>query len=372
MKVIFPLLLLLSVAGQAAPDSLRVIELLDTEWMVYRDSTYRPFVPGISSGNPRALHLLIDPDQPDGTRLRVSLPQGSVLMSNQQVMQVYDRAQTAHIPLDSLAQYLNNGSIWVTIFNNQASLQRVSASLVRKNPAAAGKTAKNFVARSSGVLENFLVVSVLMLVVMLALIRNLYFREFNAAFNPFYIFSARTRKSVISSIRLLSINNVALLLFYSLMLGFVFLMLSYFSGMLNVTFTSRPSVMAYMRLWMQITGVIVLFILAKIIVTRALETLFGHNGMMRNHITGYYQVTLFFTLLAFLVVSGYYFSSFHENSYLYDVIIYSSLIFVCLRVIFLYVILLDSSTINKSYLFFYICGAEIVPLVVGIKVLIVS
>ena len=163
-----------------------------------------------------------------------------------------------------------------------------------------------------------------------------------------------------------------LLLFYSLMLGFVFLTLSYFSGVLNVHFTFRPSVMGYMRLWMQIAGVIVLIIIVKIIIIGALDPLFGNNGMMRNHLTGYYQVTLFFTLLAFLVVSGYYFSSFQENSYLYDAIIYSSLIFVCLRVIFLYVILLESSTINKSYLFFYICGAEIIPLVVGIKVLIVS
>ena len=151
MKVIFPLLFLLSFVCQAAPDSLQVIEPLDTEWMVYRDSTYQPFVPGISSGSPRALHLLIDPDQPNGTRLRVRLPEGSVLMSNQQVMQVYDKAQTAHISLDSLAQYLVNGNIWVTIFNNRESLQQVSASLVRKKPAAiTGAEDKTLVARARG------------------------------------------------------------------------------------------------------------------------------------------------------------------------------------------------------------------------------
>jgi hypothetical protein len=184
------------------------------------------------------------------------------------------------------------------------------------------------------------------------------------------LFSSRESDDSQASARLTSSANVQFYILCSLLIGF-YLHIVFHSLPLRFALSEHFQASGFWMIswqWMKLSGIIFFILLFKIFLVFSLTRLFGMRGMARYHFFNWIRLLLLVFGAATVVLFMYFIARGSSPDYF---VIFLSVVVVALIVwiMLAFFKLRSRSGHSMFHLFSYLCGTEIIPLLITVKVL---
>ena len=351
---------------------------LKAELLVY-DEDYETFLPYVR-GTPfpsNAASFWLPLRQYQSYLLLVAAPEGSSLLINQNVVAHYSRAGSHVYPIDSLrSQY--GDSCLVTLYRQPLSLQQVQLAVVGQqtlpitDESHIGERYLKIEARPSRGFNDFFVLVLVVLMAGLALLRNLFPRVFLSYYSLGEVLSTRTSMNTAFTYKLGGPGQLLFIVVYSALFGFLLMVLLNAAGYWPELGWLGPDshFSDYMWSWLRLTGLVLLLQLLKYFMLQITAGVFNFQEFASIHYFDFLRVSQMFFSVLLAAVAVVFLSLPMQVPVGAEVLLKVLLIFALLRVGFIFFKLMQLADFRKTYLFSYLCATEILPLLVGLKLLV--
>jgi len=225
-------------------------------------------------------------------------------------------------------------------------------------------------ARQPTYFKDFVILSVLLLFGFFVILFRSNTRLAIDYLNIAKVFSIQEREEAIVAGRIGSSVNILFFLFISLLCGLL-LIIMFSSGPPALHLSSKMTThttSGAMLLWLVLSLSIFLFLILRLVIIWSMSSLFGFKGVVRFQFFNSIRNLFVASALVGIVLLGYHIAEFEKPDFFYSLLA-SACGFMILSTFFLYFKLLTRTSSSIFHLFFYLCGSEIVPLMILIKVL---
>ncbi len=346
------------------------------DWLVY-DQNYQDYVPFVSQSNidKSALSVLIDIESNRKYDLLIYVKKDNYLFVDASLNQRLRPEAWTRLPIDSLFQVYKKPQILVTFYGTTGSddktvlIAHPKASQNEKLINIGDESFLSLRPRNLSPLNNFFTLSFLLIVIAIALL----FGGSGRAFSRF----ADVRDLVITNVkdeflinRPLSRVNVLFILLLSIEIAFVYFFVrsKKYDLFAIGNFVANEQTLIQ-NFWDFIKIIIVVFglYIAKYFMLYFLSFLYRLDSAVNIHFFKVVQSSLiFFTVLLF----GVSMASFYVIDWqpvIKNAIIFPAILFYSLRLLLLYFTIKNSALTKNLYLISYLCIAELIPLIIGIR-----
>ena len=306
------------------------------------------------------IHLLIT-DQFKGGVISIKAPREFTLFIDGQ-LQLRTKSEF-QLKVDSL-RAVRAGTPLLSIFqnNNVKTIQTdfiVKASLENERFTREPTDFSDFVILSALVLFGFFVI----------LFRS-NIRLTTDYLNLVKVFSIQEREEAIVTGRIGSSVNILFFVFISLLYGLLLLIIFHWGPPVlrfsaKVSFQSTTDVFIG---WLIFSIIIFSVLITKLLLIWLMSTLFGFKGVVRFQFFNFIRSLYVISVLMGIVLVGYYVLEIEKTVFFYFLLA-SAGGFMILSALFLYFKLMTRTSSSVFHLFSYLCGSEIIPLMILIKVL---
>lgn len=373
-RFLFTFLCLILVVNSSATSQEYVeVKNLDKEWLVY-DTQEQLYLPVFKDEpiNSNTLHLKIDGSEYKGYFLNLKLPAKSSILTNNEILAYNDHQHQYYWSIDSLNE-IYKSDLFLTIFNPQLKIMKEEVSvnilnLVENNTLSDNNIFQPLV-RTGDFFQEFFVIAIILILLIFILIRNLYPKTAAFYYNISKALATTTRDEQTTRMNLAEGNNLMVLILHSLIVSFVFIIiLSFYDievrlvqiGLFGETFLS----------WLKIAGIVLILLIAKYLMVTFLANLFGLNLFANRHFFEFIRLSKIFYGIVILLMILFYLGFQFTSYFIVKFILYSIIFFIVIRTLVLFNKFIRTSSFTNLYLFSYLCGTEIIPLLIGFKVLI--
>ena len=373
-RFLFTFLCLILVVNSSATSQEYVeVKNLDKEWLVY-DTQEQLYLPVFKDEpiNSNTLHLKIDGSEYKGYFLNLKLPAKSSILTNNEILAYNDHQHQYYWSIDSLKE-IYKSELFLTIFNPQLKIMKEEVSvnilnLVENNTLSDNNIFQPLV-RTGDFFQEFFVIAIILILLIFILIRNLYPKTAAFYYNISKALTTTTRDEQTTRMNLAEGNNLMVLILHSLIVSFVFvIILSFYDievrlvqiGLFGETFLS----------WLKIAGIVLILLIAKYLMVTFLANLFGLNFFANRHFFEFIRLSKIFYGIVILLMILFYLGFQFTSYFIVKFILYSIIFFIVIRTLVLFNKFIRTSSFTNLYLFSYLCGTEIIPLLIGFKVLI--
>jgi hypothetical protein len=352
-----------------------VIIDLKSELLVYNDDyeTYMPYVQGTPFTESVALSWL-RLARYRNYNLRVGSPQGLALFINQNITARIPESTIRTLSIDSLHRIYGDSCL-ISVYAEELNLDKLALEVIGKQPVAmaSGVGTDSFLqvtARSPGYFYNFFLLAALGVLAVLAVLRNMFPRVFASYYSLSDAISARTPINDAFSYKLGGTGQLGFIASYSLLFGFLLITLFHAAGLEYrlAWLIGGNDAGEYLWAWIRISALLFVLQLVKYGLLQLAAGLFGID-VAANHFFDYLrfsQIVITFilsvVLILFLAVPSQAVSG-------ADILLQLALFFALLRTGYLFYKLVAAGERRKTYLFSYLCTTEILPLLVGLRLL---
>jgi len=184
------------------------------------------------------------------------------------------------------------------------------------------------------------------------------------------IFSIQEREEAIVTGRIGSSVNILFFVFISLLCGLL-LMIIFHWGPPVLHFSSKVSIRSTADAfigWLLFSIIIFSVLITKLLLIWLMSALFGFKGVVRFQFFNFIRSLYVASVLMGVALLGYFMLEIEKADFFYFLLA-SAGGFMILSAFFLYFKLMSRTSSSVFHLFSYLCGSEIIPLMVLIKVL---
>lgn len=308
----------------------------------------------------RSIHIAVI-DQFKGGTIAINTPDEFSLFINGQLI----KRATSELKLnvDSLLA-VHPGTPLISVFQN-GDAKTIQTELFYK----AHIENENFMRKSTH-FNDFVIISSLLLFGFFVILFRSNTRLTIDYLNLAKVFSIQEREEAIVTGRIGSSINILFFVFISLLFGLL-LMIIFHSGPSVLHFSSNISIssaIVAVEWWLLLSVVIFIFLIFKLLLIWSMSSLFAFKGIVRFQFFNFIRSLYVASALMGLVLLGYFILEL-KNSDFYYFLLASACGFMILSAFFLYFKLMTRTSSAVFHLFSYLCGSEIIPLMILIKVL---
>ncbi|MDQ3534085.1 MAG: DUF4271 domain-containing protein [Bacteroidota bacterium] len=230
----------------------------------------------------------------------------------------------------------------------------------------------SIISRDFSDFNDFFIIGVIIILILIAILYNgnpKYFQEFYSL--PKAI-SLKIREESYLSVKNISGAYLLFLFVHSFLVSFVALtIINYHKGFQQLFYFINTSGIWNASLsWLQLSMIFFALFLAKYLFVKAISLLFNIKGFSTIHFFDFIRMSIIFFLLVLIVLCVFIFSSGSDEYIWFEPLINSIIIFFIFRVFVLFFKLYKYAPFRNLHLFLYICSTELLPLMVGFKILI--
>ncbi len=184
------------------------------------------------------------------------------------------------------------------------------------------------------------------------------------------VFSIQEREEAIVAGRIGSSVNILFFVFISLLVGLLFIIIfnGGDSGLYFSTKNSIDSTTQAFTWWLFLSAIIFIFLIIKLLLIWTMSALFGFKGLVRFQFFNFIRSLYVASSLMGIVLVVYDILEIENTNFFY-LVLASACGFMILGTLFLYFKLMARTSSSTFHLFSYLCGSEIIPLMILIKVL---
>jgi hypothetical protein len=347
------LLLSLQVSGQ--PREVRTD--LRQDWKVFYNNQYVDY----NGQRTQAIHLALN-DQFNGKMLMIeSRTEFGVFVNGRLLMQ---NRKEARLSIDSV-RTLYPGAAVLSVYaaDHLNSLQTILVHHDNSPDFSNDQRAPSF-------FVDFVILAMLGLFIFFVILfrsnTNLTLDYLNVA----KVFSIQSREEAITTGRIGSSANLLFFMFISLLSGLILMVIDYFG--FPETYLPKPfgfkSAPWTLAAWIIISVVIFLLLMLKLVQIWIMSTLFNFKDIVRFQYFNFVR-----SMYASMVLTGLsglvYFIGKFQNPVFFYVLLWAACLIMMISTVFLYLKLLNRTGASLFHLFSYLCGSEIIPIVIFVKVL---
>ena len=370
--------------------SLAQVEIKGQSYMIMKDmkesllvysnayDTYIPHIKGTPLNSSAAVFVLPLKQYRD-FQLLIEPPAQASLLINERIVDYFWQEGSYLYPLDSLMN-LYGDSCTVSIFHPELQSGHFNISVISRTPysytepgAAGGEDFLKTYDRPARTFDNFFIIGILVLLAILASLRNLFPKVFASYYDLTRAVSLRVRDEPNFTMKLTARGHVPFIIFYSLLFGFlIMVLLQQADEIVSVfDFLTFESFGSYLYAWVLLSVVVFFFQIFKYWLLMLVAGIFNIGSFAYIHFFDFLRLSqIFYTfvfsivVLIFLGAEGYIDSA-------AVLLLRIVAVFAIIRVILIFFKLLQRSQFRKTYLFSYLCTTEILPLLIGLKFLII-
>ncbi len=365
---------------QKAPTQYDLIENLSDQWLVY-DNVYQSYVPYLHDRYPvqYTLNLVLDPAKYRSYRIMLQVEQPCYLFVQSKLVRLIQPQESVSLDLDSIQNLAKSQSLLFTLYNARghaaAPLAQVVFPHVQHVQVAAATVKDELQAklRNKNSFTNFLILAAVFVLGLYAFLWNYHPKAFYQYFNLRFMVPGSLREDVPLINKPLSGSSLLFVLAHSFLLSLFYITVQQssdklFANVLVVDATDQfwPIVQYFMMM----SGLIFALLLGKYLLIQAVGSVFKLSGVTHVHFYEYllfsrvfYTVVVFLQFALFLVAPVW-------VSVIAEVIIWVVLLFNIVRIVIINSVLSRLTSAKNLYLFSYLCTTELIPLLIGIKILI--
>lgn len=365
-------LFLIGLANAQAPDSqIVIIHDLRNDLLVFDEAgrSYVPFV-GESIANETSVSFMLDVQKHKNYNLYVQAPAGTSVFLEGKLIAVADTRKDMFFGIDSLGRMYDKDSLLTTLYNKRFGDQHVTIAISRfKDEKSADEKAGTvdieFNRRETSDFPDFFVLGIIILLIVYALVINFFNKKFLSFYNLGRAFSVNIREEVAFKGKIFDGDNLPIFLAHSLLVAFVgiFLLLAIDAETPVISGFGRA-----FRYWFIIAFLVFIFFILKYWLLLLLGQLFKLPFVNRHYLE-YVRLSKIFFAIAFLAIVILYMGANLELFNIGPIMAKFLILFLILRVLLLYFKFSNSSSFKKLYLFSYLCSTELLPMIIGLKIL---
>ena len=255
---------------------------------------------------------------------------------------------------------------------NQLQLAVVGQQTLPVTESHIGERYLKVEARPSRSFNDFFVLVLVVLMAGLALLRNLFPRVFQSYYSLGEVLTTRTSFNTAFSYKLSGPGQLFFIVLYSGLFGFLLMVLLNAAGYWPELgwLGPEPQFGSYLWGWLRLTGVVLLLQLVKYFILQITAGVFNFQEFAAVHYFDFLRVSQMFFSLLLAAVAIVFLSLPAQVPTGAEVLLKVLLVFALLRVGLIFFKLLQLAEFRKTYLFSYLCATEILPLLVGLKLLV--
>jgi len=352
-----------------------IIEDLKNDWKVY-DKEEKALVPYIESFNSRSnnIHIPIYPEKYKSNGLLVKFKNKAALFIDNQLIYNTSKPDQVVFSIDSLSDIYGQNKFLISIYTPKG-IQNIETGIVSYSTRDQFFVNRidhlSIIKRDSGPIGDFIKIGVIIILILYVILFNIGGRVFNDYYNIINSFIRASSDEFINRTRKITRIDLVFSVVLSMVLSFFIVIVIYQFGVLEGE-NNLNSISRLFIKWLWLFIFILIWIMLRFFIISLSSDLFRLRDIGTIHTFEYLRITNFYSFFVFfllilalfiiqikLVIFGY-------------LILYSMIIIGILRAFILYMKFLNSSNYTKLYLFAYLCSAELLPVIVGLKFLLKS
>lgn len=351
------------------------IKNLVEEWKIYSEED-NALVPYIESINARTsnIHLLLSPEiyKNNGLFLKCN-SNFTVFLNNKLIYNTKGHRQIV-FSIDSLAEIYGQSDFLISVYTPDGikDLETSIVSYSDKNPTLMESLDHLFIfKRDNGPIWDFMRLGILILLILYVVLINIDIRVFSDYYNIIHSFVRSTADEFTNRTRNISRLDLVYVVVLSAVLSFLIVVATDQFPSDPVPVVSHSTGHLFVS-WLWILFVMIAWILLRFLIISLSSDLFKMRSVGTIHTFEYLRITNFYGLSVFLMMVILLFIFPVDPGIFSYIIFYSAILISVLRAFLLYLKFLKSTDYTKLYLFSYLCIAELLPVIIGLKILLSS
>lgn len=340
--------------------------------------SYIPYVKGTPFNSAAAVFVLPLKEYQD-YQLLVQPPAEAALLINRTIVDYYEGSGSVFYPIDSLRRLYGDTCI-ISVFHPSLQPHLLEVKVIGRQPysyADAGSSiSEDFlevVEREGKSFSNFFIIGVLLLLAVMAILRNVFPKVFVSYYDITRAAALRVRDEANFTMKLSGRGHLAFLVFYSLLFGFLLMVLLQTAGEIETVFSflKVSGFGTYLYAWLLLSVIVFFFQLFKYWLLRIVAGVFNVPDFAGIHFFDFLRLSQIFYTLVFVLVLLLFLGADAYVGTGSAILIRVVAVFAVIRLLLIFFKLLHLSSFRKTYLFSYLCTTEILPLLIGLKFLII-
>ena len=352
---------------------------LQNDWVVF-DPRYKSYVPFVEEQHRdfSAVSLLIDLESNRHYKLLLQVEKGNALFINATFQQALSANDWLILDIDSLFKKYAQPQLFLSVYGTLgvASKRAYIAHAKNANPTLNILPSDELLTvrpRFMVVSDNFLTLGLLIILTYSAYLFQVSNRGFERFFSFFDLFNTTQREESFLINRPLSRNNLLFLTLLSLLVAYIYL---YYQTKNSAFFYFKvfsaddQSVFDTLLRYVLVSGLVFVCFVAKYVLLMALSGLFRLDKIVNVHFYKIVQTSLiFFSIYAIVLFSGGLYFQNWQTTPSVGIVVWSFGLFYLGRMLLLYFTINSTMIIKNLFLISYLCIAELVPLMIGIRII---
>jgi hypothetical protein len=352
-----------------------IIKDLNTDWKIYSEleDAFVPYIESIDSRS-TSIYISINQEQYIGNGILLNFKRKSTVFINNQLIYHISRPGQSVFSIDSLKKIYGPGKLVFSIYSSKG-IDDLGTSLVsytNRNRAFMDSIDHlSIEERESEPIWNFMKIGVLVILILYVVLLNIGGRVFNDYYNIMNSFIRASTDEFLNRTKKVTRIDLVFIIVLSLVISFFIVIV------LNQSekFQNEGNLYSVGRLftnWFWYFISIIIWIMIRFFIISISSDLFKIKAIGTIHTLEYLRITNFYSLMVFLLLVISLFVMQISLTLFSFIVLYSMIIISALRALILYLKFLNSSDFTKLYIFAYLCSAELLPVIIGLKFLLKS
>ena len=296
------------------------------------------------------------------------------LFINNKLIYTTDEPVSIVLSIDSLAGTYGPGRLLFSLYSEEGILD-VESSIISyssKNRSLLDKMDHlSILPTDRGPIWDFMKIGIIIILVLYVVLVNIGSRVFNDYYNIINSFIRASTDEFLNRSKKITRIDLVFIIVLAFVISF-FIVIAIYQFGLRDNKDTLLTVGSLFAKWFWILLFVLGWFLLRFILISLSSDLFKMREIGTIHTFEYLRITNFYGLLFFLfLVLALFIIQINLDLFVY-MLIYSIVIISIIRALILYLKFLNSSNYTKLYLFAYLCSAELLPVIVGLKFLLKS
>jgi hypothetical protein len=361
------LFMVLSMHHSALLSQNMMVQDLRNEWLVY-DQNKNALVPLVENiFDQKSINLYLDLNKYQDYHLLVDLPTKTSLLFENKIVFSSKKRSVKHFGIDSLKRIYPRDSILISIFSTDLKLGEISSEIIDKDSNQLRSSADSIMDISKRVqndYNDFFIMAIFIVLGSVVLVKQSLKTTFFDYISVSSTFSIKPKSEALYSTGVFASSNILMFFLYGISLGFIVVMaLVSLRGKVIIDLEiEKPLELVGVSLLVSL--VLIFLMVMRYFLLRLVGGIFKMKALVSIQFFDYFRITFFILLVLFFALIfnfGTGGSLIHINEISLTIFFILTL---CLRPLLIYFKLNKLSGNKNLQLFSYICGTELIPLII--------
>lgn len=358
---------LLSLHHSALLSQNTMVQDLRGEWLVY-DQNKNSLVPLVESlFNQKSINLYIDLNKYQDYHLLVDLPKNTSLLVENKIVFSSKKEIDISFGIDSLKSIYNRDSILISIFSNDLKLDEIGSKIIDKDSNQLRSSTDSILdisKRTRRDFNDFFIMAIFIVLGSVVLVKQSLKTTFFDYLSVSSTFSIKPKSEALYSTGVFASSNILMFFLYGISLGFIVVMalVSFRRKVILDLEIEKP--LELVGLSLLVSLILIFLMVMRYFLLRLVGSIFKMKTLVSIQFFDYFRITFFILLVLFFALVF----NFGTGGSLIQIDKVSLAILIiltlCLRPLLIYLKLNKLSGNKNLHLFSYICGTELIPLII--------